>query len=298
MGAHASGRRALAGFFLVGPGIVVLFGAVAMVALHPVDGLAWVQVPDLAADLRLDAGLQTKPLKTTVVAEALADQSLEASDSQSLAIPPALALAAPPPTVALHLPPSARPVITPVPTAAPVPTTAPSPAPSPSPAATPPSPSATPTPTPAATPTPTPTPPAPTPQPTPRPTPTPTPRPSPTPTPAPTGRFAITSANEAVSASMKNQSNAGRCNQMTVTATGSFTTNGVGGWVFYQWIHYDTTGKVVGSTPEAPIRVAAGDTSSHAVVPDSFTPQHSGSDKLVFWSPVYAAAAQNWSCVG
>jgi len=83
-----------------------------------------------------------------------------------------------------------------------------------------------------------------------------------------------------------------------VTATGSFTTNGVGGWVFYQWVHYDTTGKVVGSTPEAPIRIAAGDTGSHPVVADSFTPQHSGSDKLVFWSPAYAAAAQSWSCVG
>lgn len=300
MGAHSSGRRALAGFFLVGPAIVVLFGAVAMVALHPVDGLAWVLVPDLTADLRLDAGLQTKPLKNTVVAEALQDQSLEGADSQSLAIPPALALAPPPAAVAINLAPSARPVIKPVSTPAPAPTAAPSPGPSPSPAASPsPNPTAvaTPTPTPSPQPTPTPTP-SPQPTPTPAPTPTPTPRPSPTPTPVPTARFAIASATEAVSTSTKGQSNAGRCNQTTVTATGSFTTNGVGGWVFYQWVHYDTTGKVVGSTPGAPIRIAAGDTGSHAVVADSFTPQHSGSDKLVFWSPVYAAAAQSWSCVG
>jgi outer membrane biosynthesis protein TonB len=296
MGAHSSGRRALAGFFVVTPSVVLLFGAVALVALHPVDGLAWVQVPDLTADLRLDAGLQTKPLKTTVVAEALQDQALDASDAQALAIPPALAVAAPPATVAISLPPSSRPVTTPVPTAVAVPTPAPTPTATPS--ATPvTTPSPSPTPAPAATPSPTPTP-APTPTPTPSPAPTPTPKPSPTPTPTPTSRFAITSATENVSTSARTGNNAGRCNQTTVTATGSFTTNGVGGWVFYYWAHYDTSGKLVSSTPESPIRIAAGDTSSHAVVADSFRPQHSGSDKLVFLSPAYSATAQSWSCVG
>jgi len=71
MGAHSNGRRALAAFFGLSVGVVMLFGLVALVALRPVDSLAWVQVPDLAADLRLDAGLQTKPLKNAVVAEAL-----------------------------------------------------------------------------------------------------------------------------------------------------------------------------------------------------------------------------------
>jgi hypothetical protein len=101
-----------------------------------------------------------------------------------------------------------------------------------------------------------------------------------------------------VSKSSKGGSNGTRCNQIVITSTGSFTTNGVGGWVFYEWVHYDTTGKVTGTTPEAPIRVAAGDTSAHAVATDSFTPMHSGSDRLVFLSPAYSLTAQSWSCVG
>jgi hypothetical protein len=83
-----------------------------------------------------------------------------------------------------------------------------------------------------------------------------------------------------------------------VTATGSFTTNGVGGAVYYGWVHYDTQGHVTGTTQEAPIQIAPGDTSAHAVVADSFTPQRSGSDQLVFFSPFYSVPAQSWSCVG
>jgi len=71
MGNHRNGRRTLAGFFGLTAGIVILFGAVAVAALRPTDGLAWVQVPDLSPDLGLDAGLQTKPLKSSVVAEAV-----------------------------------------------------------------------------------------------------------------------------------------------------------------------------------------------------------------------------------
>ena len=92
--------------------------------------------------------------------------------------------------------------------------------------------------------------------------------------------------------------NQNRCSQITVTSTGSFTTNGVGGYVFYEWIHYDVNGNRTGVTFEVPIRIAAGDTAAHAVVPDSFTPQHSGSDQLVFLSPAYTVAGQSWSCVG
>jgi len=95
-----------------------------------------------------------------------------------------------------------------------------------------------------------------------------------------------------------NGNNNGHCAQLIVTATGSFATNGTGGSVYYQWVHYDTNGNVTGVTPEAPIRIAAGDTSSHAVVSDTFTPAHSGTDQLVFLSPSYTAAAQGWSCVG
>ena len=68
MGAPSNSWRALAGFLGVAAGVALLFALVAMVALRPRDGLAWVRVPDLSADLRVDAGLQTKPLKDTVVA--------------------------------------------------------------------------------------------------------------------------------------------------------------------------------------------------------------------------------------
>lgn len=83
-----------------------------------------------------------------------------------------------------------------------------------------------------------------------------------------------------------------------VTATGSFTTNGAGGLVYYQWVHYDASGNRTGVTIEAPIRVAVGDTSSHAVASDSFTPADSGTDQLVFLSPSYTVPAQGWNCVG
>jgi hypothetical protein len=81
-----------------------------------------------------------------------------------------------------------------------------------------------------------------------------------------------------------------------VTATGSFTTNGVGGLVWYEWVHYDANGKQIGTTPEFPIYIRAGDTGSHAVVADSFTPTQSGSDRLLFLSPVYSVAGQSWRC--
>jgi hypothetical protein len=84
---------------------------------------------------------------------------------------------------------------------------------------------------------------------------------------------------------------------LIVTATGSFTTNGVGGWVSYEWVRVDSQGNRT-VTPEAPIRIAAGDRSSHAVVSDVFTPAHSGTDQLVFLSPSYTVPAQGWSCVG
>src|SRR5229473_2585334 len=203
MGAPSTGWRMLAAFFGVAFGVALLFALVALVALQPRDGLAWVQVPDLSADLRVDGGLQTKPLKNTVVAAVLQDQKLDGATASGLALAPALANAPQQPTVALNLPPAARPVTTPDPNAVPAPT---------------------PTPPPAATPTPTPAP-----------TPSPTPTPAPTPTPTPPANFAITSANELVSKSKAgNGNNEGHCSQVTITASGSFTTNGTGGSVSYE----------------------------------------------------------------
>src|SRR5438876_4155041 len=121
MGAPSTGWRTLAAFFGVAFGVAVLFALVALVALQPRDGLAWVQVPDLAADLRVDSGLQTKPLKGTVVAAVLQDQALDGTTASGLAVAPALAVA-PQPTVAINLPPTSRPVTTPAPTPKPAPT--------------------------------------------------------------------------------------------------------------------------------------------------------------------------------
>ena len=109
MGAPSTGWRTLAAFFGVASGVALLFALVALVALQPRDGLAWVQVPDLAADLRVDSGLQTKPLKGTVVAAVLQDQALDGTSASGLAVAPALAVAPQQPTVAINVPPTSRP---------------------------------------------------------------------------------------------------------------------------------------------------------------------------------------------
>src|SRR2546428_12594403 len=126
MGAHSNGWRALAGFLGVAAGVALLFALVAMVALRPRDGLAWVRVPDLGADLRVDAGLQTKPLKDTVVAAVLQDLGLDGTTASGLATAPALAVTQQP-VVAINTAPAARPVTTPDP----VPAATPDPGPAP-----------------------------------------------------------------------------------------------------------------------------------------------------------------------
>ena len=281
MGAPSNSWRALAGFLGVAAGVALLFALVAMVALRPRDGLAWVRVPDLSADLRVDAGLQTKPLKETVVAAVLQDRALEGTTGGGLAVAPALAVTQQP-AVAINTSPAARPVTTPAPSQ-PGPTATPDPGPAPTPTST-------------AAPTPTPTPTstlAPTPVPTPVPTPAPTP--SPTPAPTPTPQFAIRSAGELVTKSKNG--NGGRCSQTTVTAAGGFTTNGVGGTVSYQWVRVDNQGnRTMGAS--GTIQVAVGDSNLHLVTSDIFTPIHSGSDQLVFLSPAYSVPAQSWNCVG
>jgi len=283
MGAPSKSWRALAGFLGVAAGVALLFTLVAMVALRPKDGLAWVWVPDLGADLRVEAGLQTKPLKDTVVAAVLQDQGLEGTTASGLSIAPALAVTQQP-AVAINTSPAARPVTTPAPSQ-PGPTATPDPGPGP-------------TPTPMAAPTPTPTPaptPSPAPTPVPTPVPTPAPTPSPTPAPTPTPQFAIMSAGELVTKSKNG--NGGRCSQTTVTAAGGFTTNGVGGTVSYQWVRVDSQGnRTIGAS--GTIQVAAGDSNLHLVTSDIFTPVHSGSDQLVFLSPAYSVPAQSWNCVG
>jgi len=292
MGVPSTGWRMLAAFFGVAFGVAVLFALVALVALQPRERLAWVQVPDLSADLRVDSGLQTKPLKNTVVAAVLQDQKLDGATASGLALAPALANAPQQPALALNLPPAARPVTTPGPNSVPAPTPSPGIAPTPTPA-----PTATPMPTPSPSPTAAPSPTA-TPAPTPVPTPTPTPTPGPTPTPTPAPIFAITSANELVTKSKPgNGNNEGHCSQLTITASGSFATNGVGGSVSYEWVRVDSQG---GQTviPEAPIQVAPGDRSIHAVASDVFTPAVSGTEQLVFLSPAYSVPAQSWNCVG
>jgi hypothetical protein len=44
------------------------------------------------------------------------------------------------------------------------------------------------------------------------------------------------------------------------------------------------------------IVVAAGDTAAHAVVTDSWTPASAGTEQLVFTTPGYTVAPQNFTC--
>jgi hypothetical protein len=94
-----------------------------------------------------------------------------------------------------------------------------------------------------------------------------------------------------------NGNNEGHCAQVTIVASGSFTTNGAGGSVSYEWVRVDSQGRRT-VIPEAPITIAPGDRSIHAVASDTFTPTHSGTDQLVFLGPAYSVPAQSWNCVG
>src|SRR3981081_3511386 len=202
MGPYVHARRTLAGFFGLAAVIVVLFGVIALVALQPRDGLAWVNIPQLGPDLGLDAGLHSKPLKDTVVADAMRDLTLEGQGSLSVT---AVLSAAPKGQPITAMGPTARPVSQPTvsPGAVPDPTPTPAPTPAPTPVPTPtPTPAPTPAPPPVPTPAPTPTPPpAPPPGPPPPPPPAPPPPPTPAPTPTPTPqRFALVNDGEFVAA--------------------------------------------------------------------------------------------------
>src|SRR5205085_5814893 len=132
--------KKLAGFTGVGLALLAVFGLVALAALRPLDGYAWVTVPPLAPDYRLDAGLTIQPVSDRVVAEAVKDQAIlgPADSSQVPVVPPILTAAAPPaPTMAAtpgkRPAPAAQPTPRPSATAAPVATPAPTPSPSPTP---------------------------------------------------------------------------------------------------------------------------------------------------------------------
>ncbi len=144
MGASSSPRRALAGYLTIAAGIALLFGVVALAALRPSDGLAWVRLPQLGADFGLDPGLKTRPLRSTVVAETLQDR-LDGSTGPeaTLVIPPILAMTPPNAVPATALSgrtvasakPAPNPSATPSPTASP--TASPTPGPTPAPTTSP-----------------------------------------------------------------------------------------------------------------------------------------------------------------
>src|SRR5438445_10168420 len=107
--------RKLAGFTGVGLALLAVFGLVAMAALRPVSGYAWVTTPPLAPDYRLDPGLTVQPVSASVVAEAVRDQALLGkSDSGSTPVVPPILTAAAPPVVALAATPGTRPTVAPV----------------------------------------------------------------------------------------------------------------------------------------------------------------------------------------
>ena len=68
--------------------------------------------------------------------------------------------------------------------------------------------------------------------------------------------------------------------------------NGRAGTVYYVWIR--NNGAYV--SPTYTINVAAGDTSAHSVVSDSWIPAASGNEQLVFLTPSYAVAPQSFTC--
>ncbi len=90
------------------------------------------------------------------------------------------------------------------------------------------------------------------------------------------------------------RNNGDPCHLGTTTATGSFQTNGVGGTVSYEWVRTDSTGTLYIVEPN--IVIAPGDTSVHSVVTDQWAPQSSGTEQLVFMSPVASAPTGSWSC--
>jgi hypothetical protein len=87
----------------------------------------------------------------------------------------------------------------------------------------------------------------------------------------------------------------GQCgNGGVATATGTFTTNGVGGTVTYYWVRKDSTG--THAQPRQTLIIAKGNVGIHAVARDRWAPKSAGSEQLVFVSPTYSLAAQAFTC--
>jgi hypothetical protein len=71
--------------------------------------------------------------------------------------------------------------------------------------------------------------------------------------------------------------------------------NGPGGTVTYQWIHKDSNGTVASQVYS--IVVAAGDTSAHQVVTDTWNaPASAGTVQLFFLNPSHGVTPQSFSC--
>jgi hypothetical protein len=68
--------------------------------------------------------------------------------------------------------------------------------------------------------------------------------------------------------------------------------NGRAGTVSYQWIRDNGAYK----SPIYTINVAAGDTTGHNVVADSWIPSANGNEQLVFTTPGYSVLAQSFTC--
>jgi hypothetical protein len=88
-----------------------------------------------------------------------------------------------------------------------------------------------------------------------------------------------------------------KCKLGTVTSTVTFrlAANGPGGTVTYQWIHKDSNGTVASQVYS--IVVAAGDSSAHQVVTDTWNaPASAGTVQLFFLNPSYGVTPQSFSC--
>lgn len=92
----------------------------------------------------------------------------------------------------------------------------------------------------------------------------------------------------------QSQQQSPKCSNSTVIASGTFTSNGAGGTVRYQWIRITSAGS--SPQPVRSITLGAGDRSRHSVVTDRWSPPSSGSEQLVFITPAYSVPAQSWTC--
>jgi hypothetical protein len=86
--------------------------------------------------------------------------------------------------------------------------------------------------------------------------------------------------------------NAAQCGEgFRVTSTGTFRTNGAGGTVTYYWVRSGV------AQPRQSMVVAKGDTGTK-VITDTWTPNSSGTEQLVFVSPSYPTLTKSFNCGG